>query len=966
MSVKFSIQFITILTFVMVTIASNTIAAIYYVDINNGNDSWSGTLDAPNGNNGPFKSIQRAINAIGSDAGNSTGNVEVQIRAGDYFAPKYGWTLSEDISGKNGFQVILRNYPGENPRIIGGIQITGWEKVEGENYYVADFDHGYGGDYRLQMLTENDRYALAARYPNRIVEDDRNRYLEAVQNNPVNKTGFYYKSSDNIPEVEDTNDLQVAIWNGGKEGFRMWFQRTYFIASFDWENRKVKLADNNHDVIGTGTHYYLQNAKEFIDQPGEWYYDYSAKKIYYLPYNTEIENQLIIANNWQPVFKVQGSNVVINGLTFLNGGRYRKYSENPIILLKNQTKPQTGNVVKNCKMLNIAGIGVTVAGKTEKCTIENNFIANVGIDAVKIGASNYNVIQNNYLRNVGLVVGHGAGLYIWRSHHTTVAHNRIDRSKRFGILGITHQGKNEEGLYGNTIHYNELSDCMRETQDGGSIYFNMNGSNSGKPGDVIKRNSIHHSTIRETFGGVGIYLDSYPRDTRVIENILCDLQKAPNSATGSAIVIKGDRHTVAGNIVAESRVKGDVTFVKDHEGLSEDNSFERNILSNNYDVDKVTDPVLSWTDTWHRDLLKYCDNNFYHTLSGNYSIDSYSGGPKSIKELKEVFDSKYAQRSLTGSPRFMDAAKRDFRVRYDSDVNFLGHQPWDVENIGLQAGFPYTVENDSLDKVFVKETGKKANVPTINLSSGEKTTLEVLARTKAGCVMNLENATVVFTSDSSDVASVDDSGRINAISAGVAKITAAVTSQNRTRSADIFVIVDDVSEKVNIDAKTDKLHVGDSLQLYATGVTHFGQKLYLTESATWSSLNPEIAEVNATGKISAHQIGDVAITAAYSMGGVEQRDTFSINVEVAVGSIRFEKKAGGLKVFPNPALNSIQVESNEELVQIEIYSGEGQLIYLAQTNGKHATVPVEKYSSGLYILACRTIDTLQKVRFVKY
>jgi hypothetical protein len=101
--------------------------ASFYV-ATNGNDTWSGTLAAPNSNHsdGPFASLARAQQAAQGLAG--TKAVTVAVRAGTYYlplAPTNPGTLSFGAkdSGTASLPVVWQNYPGETPVVSGGVPV---------------------------------------------------------------------------------------------------------------------------------------------------------------------------------------------------------------------------------------------------------------------------------------------------------------------------------------------------------------------------------------------------------------------------------------------------------------------------------------------------------------------------------------------------------------------------------------------------------------------------------------------------------------------------------------------------------------------------------------------------------------------------------------------------------------------------------------------------------------------------
>lgn len=110
-------------------------ATTYYV-ANNGNDTWTGAQAAPSGTNGPFRTMQRARDVIRAQLTRGmTSDITVLVRGGEYFQP-FPLDFAPADSGRDGFQIIYRNYPGEVPVIHHGQRLTGWQLESGNIYRV--------------------------------------------------------------------------------------------------------------------------------------------------------------------------------------------------------------------------------------------------------------------------------------------------------------------------------------------------------------------------------------------------------------------------------------------------------------------------------------------------------------------------------------------------------------------------------------------------------------------------------------------------------------------------------------------------------------------------------------------------------------------------------------------------------------------------------------------------------------
>jgi uncharacterized protein (TIGR03437 family) len=101
----------------------------------NGNDSWSGTLAAPNasGADGPFATLDRARRAVAASNKTELTQVTVQFRGGTYYLPQTVQFTAAD-SGSPGLSIVYQNSPGETPVISGGVRVTGWTNTGGNTW----------------------------------------------------------------------------------------------------------------------------------------------------------------------------------------------------------------------------------------------------------------------------------------------------------------------------------------------------------------------------------------------------------------------------------------------------------------------------------------------------------------------------------------------------------------------------------------------------------------------------------------------------------------------------------------------------------------------------------------------------------------------------------------------------------------------------------------------------------------
>ena len=142
---------------------------------------------------------------------------------------------------------------------------------------------------------------------------------------------------------------------------------------------------------------------------------------------------------------------------------------------------------------------------------------------------------------------------------------------------------------------------------------------------------------------------------------------------------------------------------------------------------------------------------------------------------------------------------------------------------------------------------------------GETTTL-----TATVTPSNATDKSITWTSNAPEVAGVNDNGKVNAIKAGEATITVTTKDGGKTATCKIVVKAATVAVTGVILDKTDiSLENGKSEALAATVLPTEATN----KNVTWSSDKPEIATVDASGKVSAVAIGEATITVTTEDGG---------------------------------------------------------------------------------------------------
>lgn len=755
----------------------------YYVSVK-GDDKNPGTLELP------FATVARARDAVREAFPEKmTGNIIVYIRGGDYYLSKpLEFNLND--SGKDGFKVYYRNYPGEQPYIHGGTLLTGWTK-DRENIYKVSLEAGA----KPSAFYENGVRAVMARYPNA-------GYSIADGAKPLSKTQFKYRNND-IPAVDHPGDMEIQIWAGGDEGIWNWFRQQEKPASIDTATKTVTLSNPVYYNLGTGSRYFVQNQYAFLDQAGEFYVDAksSPSVAYYWPRSEDVKDLAVLkpySNG--PVISVIGDSaskpahdIVFQGLVIGEtdrgrAGIYLNYSSNITIdkcVVRNtgdsgisMVGANTGNTVSNCSIYDTGYCGVSIEGPYNPVTVD---------------LVNHNTVTNCHIYQVGQIVGHGSGVDIENSSYNTISYNLIHDCPKSGILISGPQpkdvlGKTIEGVVGtednyrkfthcdhNVIEYNDVSGCMYDTQDNGPVYIFC------ADYTTIRNNSIHDCDIVGAPGN-GIYLDGHSDDTLVQKNLIYNLQQKGGNFLRGIIAITGFRDTITNNYVVNNKLSGHASGSFIHTAVYKDKT-DFVVTKNIFYTEKGD--IANWEAWTPNSTVKTFDYNDYFNKTGQYQV--FGCKTPTFEAWKASDNKKYDQHSITQDPIFMDMAANDFRLRYDSPAYKLGVEDLDLQNIGLKSDFVFADPKEVLGVIYVRKSGDNADRATIDLGKGSTTKLSVTGRTASGYAADLSQAVIGYKSDKNAIAAVSSEGVITAAGTGVAKITVEVVKDGVKKSKDIYV-----------------------------------------------------------------------------------------------------------------------------------------------------------------------------------
>ena len=203
-------------------------------------------------------------------------------------------------------------------------------------------------------------------------------------------------------------------------------------------------------------------------------------------------------------------------------------------------------------------------------------------------------------------------------------------------------------------------------------------------------------------------------------------------------------------------------------------------------------------------------------------------------------------------------------------------------------------------KITVKKpiyvSGISLNKKTISLAKGKTSTLVATVSPS-----NATNKKVTWKSSDIKVVKVDSDGKVTAVGAGSAAVTATTINGNKIASCKVNVYVP--AHSITLNKTTLNLNKGKTSTLVAT----VSPSNTTNKNVTWKSSNTKVAKVDSRGKITAIGVGSATITAITEDGN--KKATCKVNVSVYVNSVKLNKstlsllkgKSETLKATINPS-----------------------------------------------------------------
>ena len=506
-----------------------------------GNDENSGSESAP------FKTIERAKAEIEANCQNMTGDIVVNIESGFY---QISDTLNFDNSNtaKNGYKVIIRGTDKENPPIVsGGRKVENWTDDDGDGIYKAPLENAdsvrkmYVNGYpAIRAMTET-TYKVKSVY-----EDVDDTY--SIDGITVDGLAFPYRSFKHLEEVEFVWPLYWAESRTKAESVIDNLSTVTFVMK---QPTFAKLDEgSNKWGVQAKTPFYLENAMEFLDSKGEFYYDKSEGYIYYYPFDEEnMETAEVYIGEVEQLVKAKGSspdakieNLIFENLEFRYGAMnyvsengvvstqaeiYNKLNESGSHHLPFQIEIENakGIEIRNCRFACLGSGAVSMTDGVSDSLIEQNTFRDLSGGGIMVGAVMHEnadasricrniTIKNNVFRRTGDEYRSSVPISVYYEKNIKIVSNDIKDVSYSGISAGWGWGNTGPADWGRMkISHNKIDGVMLALNDGAQIYTL----------GPLKKSSIDYNYLTNSdYILSGVYTDSGSAYIDIHNNVIDD------------------------------------------------------------------------------------------------------------------------------------------------------------------------------------------------------------------------------------------------------------------------------------------------------------------------------------------------------------------------------------------------------------------------------------------------------------
>ena len=705
--------------------------ADFYVDPD-GIDSNAGTLAKP------FRTLRRARNAVRHlKSTKPAKNILVLLRGGYYKLDNTTVFALED-SATDGHTITYAAYPGERPTLGSGVPVAGWKKVTG---HLSGLPEATNAKMWCAPIPEGIGYFTSLFQGQRTLPRSRSDgFVPTARTQSRTQTRF---SNGRIPANAADRGIDLRI-----------------VPNKPWVMNLLPIAKVNPDKAITTTSVpgtyplnkpqfgyfpqgsaWLENAMEYINEPGKWALNKKARLIY-LWHEGDAPPTGIVIPKLTELFRVEGKidydgptdtpvkGLVFRGLTFTHADLWRWLPEKtgwglqhdwemfdrPTAMLRFRGAEDCA--VEQCEFTNAGAAAIRCDLHSQRIRIARNHIHHLGGVGVLLAGygpgtkdvNHHNTVIDNHIHNTGQILWHAPGIFAWQSGSNRIAHNHVHDVAYTAIVvsGRIEFRRKEFGECGNTVRWNEVHQATAGTSQDRTwgLSQSLKSWRQTEPflhsrRNVVEFNDIHHC-MRILGDGNGIYVSGAGDANQVRYNFIHDVDSPSMNAAircddyqhgtvihgniivnccGEGFIIKG-ANTITNNIVYGLRNKTPDGIKCVHRRgciVLPYNDCTGAVIERNIFVAVERDTIVLTERPKHRHGA---------ALLRQCSVDKnlyFNTADPDWGTRHLVAQRQYGveKNSIAADPLFVNPAKGDFRLKSDSPAMGLGFESIDQERMGV-------------------------------------------------------------------------------------------------------------------------------------------------------------------------------------------------------------------------------------------------------------------------------------------